>query len=426
MVLHNVGALMTAQPEQFRPADEPSRRDVIRTAATAALAGALPFPALAMNVDAHLPVAKPEDIGIDAKRLRAAYDLLDSWTAGRTAVVPGGAILVGRRGKVLPPHFSGRQGPEPDAPTIRKDGLFLMASITKPVVYTAAMMLVERGLLNLTDPVVRYIPEFRAHGKETTLVAHLFTHTSGLPDMLDNNAELRKKHAPIQTFLDAASKETVPLFKPGTGLSYQSMGTAVVAEIIQRLSKLTTAEFLKKEIFDPLGLKSTALGSKGFDRDRLVRVEVPDYQAGTDFSWNSRYWQELGSPWGGLFSTPEDFAVICQLMLSGGAVNDMRLLAPATVRTMTTNRLDDYADLPEGVRRTRPWGLGWRLNHPGTPESWGDLLDRTVFGHTGATGTTVWIDPRADGFCILLTTALREKAPWRLVHLSNAVAAAFV
>jgi CubicO group peptidase (beta-lactamase class C family) len=300
-----------------------------------------------------------------------------------------------------------------------------MASITKPVVYTAAMMLVERGELNLTDRVTRYVPEFKAHGKEDTLVHHLFTHTSGLPDMLDNNAELRKKHAPLQTFLDGASKETKPLFKPGTKLSYQSMGTAVVAEIIQRLSKQSIAEFLKKEMFEPLGLKSTALGSKGFERDRLVRVQVPDYQE-PEFSWNSQYWQELGVPWGGLYSTPEDFAVICQLMLGGGTVNGVRLLAPATVRMMTANRLDDYAELPEGVRRTQPWGLGWRLNHPGTPGSWGDLLDKNVFGHTGATGTTVWMDPKADGFCILLTNALREKAPWRLVHLSNAVAASFV
>jgi|SRR5579883_166786 len=411
------------------PLNGPSRRDLLRSASAMALAGAagdLSASETPMNTSAPLPVGKPEDIGIDAKRLHVAYDLLDKWTAGRDAVVPGGAILVGRRGKVLPPHFSGRQGPEPDAPPIRKDGMFLMASVTKPVVYTAAMMLVERGELNLTDRVIRYVPEFKANGKESTLVSHLFTHTSGLPDMLDNNEELRKKHAPIQTFLDAAAKETTPLFKPGTKLSYQSMGTAVVAEIVQRLSKLTIAEFLKKEIFDPLGLKSTALGAKGFDRERLVRVEVPDYQANSDFSWNSKYWQELGAPWGGLFSTPEDFAVICQLMLGGGAVGSVRLLAPATVRMMTTNRLDDYPDLPEGVRRAQPWGLGWRLNHPGNPESWGDLLDRNVYGHTGATGTTVWIDPKADAFCILLTTAIHEKAPWRLVHLSNAVAAALV
>ena len=93
---------------------------------------------------------------------------------------------------------------------------------------------------------------------------------------------------------------------------------------------------------------------------------------------------------------------------------------------MTTNRLDDFAELPEPIRRTQPWGLGWRLNHPGTPDSWGDLLGRHVFGHTGSAGTMVWIDPQTQGFCILFTNLLRAKAPWRLVHLSNAVAAAFV
>jgi CubicO group peptidase (beta-lactamase class C family) len=113
-------------------------------------------------------------------------------------------------------------------------------------------------------------------------------------------------------------------------------------------------------------------------------------------------------------------------MLSRGAWAGVRLLSPAAVRMMTTNRLDDLPDLPEPVRRTQPWGLGWRLNHPGTRESWGDLLGRHVFGHTGATGTMVWMDPQNQGFCLLLTSALREKAPWRLVHLSNAVAAAFV
>jgi CubicO group peptidase (beta-lactamase class C family) len=379
-----------------------------------------------MTLSSHLPVAQPGDIGIDAERVGTAYALLDSWTAGPNPVVPGGAILVGRHGKVLPTHFSGRQGPETDASPIRTDGMFLMASLTKPVVCMAAMVLLERGLLNLTDPVARYVPEFAANGKESTLVGHLFTHTSGLPDMLDNNADLRKQHAPLQAFLDAAARETVPLFKPGTKLSYQSMGTAVVAEIIQRLTNLSIAEFMQREIFDPLGLKSTALGAAGFDRDRLVRVEVPEYQAGSDFSWNSDYWRNLGAPWGGLCSTPEDFAVICQLMLSGGSAGGYRLLAPATVRAMITNRLDDYPDLPEATRRTRPWGLGWRLNHSGTPESWGDLLDRNVFGHTGATGTTVWIDPTANGFCILITTALQPKAPWRLVHLSNAVASSFV
>jgi len=173
-------------------------------------------------------------------------------------------------------------------------------------------------------------------------------------------------------------------------------------------------------------MEATALGSKGLIHERIVRVQIPEYQAGTDFDWNSTYWQELGAPWGGLFSTPEDFAIICQLMLAGGTWAGVRLLSPAAVRMMSTNRLDDLPNLPEPVRRTQPWGLGWRLNHPGTPDSWGDLLGRQVFGHTGATGTMVWMDPQAQGFCVILTSGLREKAPWRLVHLSNAVAAAFV
>ncbi len=409
----------------MKPVLPPTRRAWLRTAGTAALAA--PVAAFAdVPKSARLPHAKPEEIGLDARRLQTAYDLLEKWTAGPDAPVPSGTILVGRHGKVVPPRFFGRMGPERDAPPIRPDAMFLLASITKPVTYLGAMLLVERGLLNLTDRVTRYLPEFTANSKSEVLVQHLFTHTSGLPDMLVNNAELRKQHAPLQKFHEGAVRDTTLAFKPGTNLSYSSMGTTVVAEIIQKLSGLPIAAFLKREIFDPLGLRSTSLGSADFPRERLVRVQIQDYQVGTNFDWNSVYWQKLGAPWGGLYSTPEDFAILCQLLLAGGTWNGVRLLAPATVRQMTTNRLDDFPDLPEPLRRTQPWGLGWRLNHPGTPGSWGDLLGRHVFGHTGATGTLAWMDPQTQGFCLLWTSALRERAPWRLVHLSNAVAAAFV
>ncbi len=83
-----------------------------------------------------------------------------------------------------------------------------------------------------------------------------------------------------------------------------------------------------------------------------MRVETPDYHSGGDFGWNSTYWQELGAPWGGMFSTLEDFAVICQMLLGEGAYGDVRLTSPRTVRAMTTNRLDDYPELPEPIRRT--------------------------------------------------------------------------
>ena len=374
---------------------------------------------------AQLKYEKADRLGMDEGRLQHAYALLDEWTSGDDPPVPGGAILVGRHGKIVEPHFSGRQGPEKDAEKNRRDGKFLLASITKPICYMGALMLMERGELNLTDPVVRYIKDFAAHHKEETLVHHLFTHTSGMPDMLANNAELRRNHAPLKTFIQGAIRDTVPLFDPGTDLSYQSMGTLVVAELVQRLSGQTIADFLASEIFQPLGLTSSTLGAGTFPRERLVRVQVPDYQIGSDFGWNSPYWQDLGVPWGGMFCTPEDLAVICQWMLNRGELGGVRLLGPDTVEMATTNRLDDYPLLPEGIRRSQPWGLGWRLNHPGHTDSWGDSLGRHVFGHTGATGTTVWMDRKRDGFCILLTTAIRSRAPWRLVKLSNIIASAF-
>jgi len=375
---------------------------------------------------AAVEYAEPADLHLDAERLGRAYALLDEWTTGPDAPVPSGAIMVGRFDRAVRPRFFGHMGPEPGAAPIRDDAVFLLASISKPVTYTGAMLLVERGELNLTDHVTRYLPDFAAHHKEDTLVLHLFTHTSGMPDMLENNVELRQQHAPLSKFIEGAQRDTVPLFPPGTDLRYQSMGTLTVAAIVQKITGQPIAEFLEREIFDPLGMDSTRLGSQGLDRSRIARVQTPEFLPGTDYDWNSRYWHELGVPWGGLFSTPDDFAIFCRMFLNGGWHGDRQLLSPRTVARMTTNRLDDLPDLPESVRRTHSWGLGWRMNHPGLPDTFGDLLSSRAFGHTGATGTMVWIDPDVGGYCILFTTMLHSAAPWRLVSLSNAVASAFL
>jgi CubicO group peptidase (beta-lactamase class C family) len=409
---------MTRQPE-------PTRREWLLGAAAVAGAALINGRAEAAEPAAGLPEVKPEAIGLDPRRLQVAYDLLEKWTTGPKAPVPSAAIVVGRAGKRIAVRQFGKQGPEADAGPIQRDAMFYMASVTKPVIFMGAMLLVERGRLNLSDRVTRYIPEFAANGKGETQVLHLFTHTSGLPDELPNNAELRRQQAPLRKFIEE-SIAAKPLFKAGTRFSYSSSGTVTVAEIVQRLSGISIHEFVRREIVEPLGLKSTGLGSKGFARERIVRCTLPDYQVGSPGNWNSTYWQEFGSPAGGLYSTPEDYAVICALMLGSGKWGNVRLLSPATVRMMTTNRLNDLPDLPEPVRRTQPWGLGWRLNHLGTPNSWGDLLGRHVFGHTGSAGNVVWMDPQTKGFCVIFTNYLRAKAPWRLVHLCNAVAASFV
>jgi CubicO group peptidase (beta-lactamase class C family) len=371
----------------------------------------------------YLPTAAPAEVGFDATRLARVDQLLESWT--RSGEVGAAAYAVGRNGKLVAPRLFGKMGPGPDDEPIRDDAMFLLASITKPIVYLGAMLLVERGQLTLTDRVTRYLPEFAAHHKEETLILHLFTHTSGLPDNLPNNTELRRSHAPLSQFVEHGMRDTVPLFPPGTKLSYQSVGTNLTAEIVRVIDGRPIAQFVKEEILDPLGLKSIGLGSKGIARERLVRVETPEYQD-PSFGWNSTYWQELGAPWGGMLSAPADYAVLCQLMLGGGKVGDVRIASPATIAAMTRNRLLELPDLPESVARSQPWGLGWRLNHGGTDESWGDLLGPRVFGHTGATGTTTWMDPDTGAFAVLLTNAIREKRPWRLKELSNAVAAAIV
>lgn len=118
-------------------------------------------------------------------------------------------------------------------------------------------------------------------------------------------------------------------------------------------------------------------------------------------------------------------------MLGGGAVKradgkEVRIASAATVAAMTRNQLRDLPDLPESVSRTRPWGLGWRMNHPGTEDTWCDLLGPQAYGHHGATGTLMWMDPTSGVFAVLLTTATQMKRPWILKNLSNAVAAAVI
>lgn len=364
----------------------------------------------------------PRDLGLDPKRLQRAYRLFDQWTESGEPPMPGAALLVGRGDQYLSPRFFGRMGPEPDAVPLRHDGIFLTASITKPVVYLAAMQLVEEGRLALSDRVVRYISDFGSHHKDETRIIHLMTHTSGLPDMLPHDIELRKKHSSLDQFLKGAIG-SVPLFPPGTDCRYQSMGTLVTAAIVEQLTREKIRDYLKNQIFAPLGMRHTALGCDGLDVSRLVRVETRYGPESADWDWNSNYWQQLGAPWGGLFTTPEDFALLCHSILDD--VGDRsRILSRSGLLAMRTNQLPMLRGMSDTVIRSQRWGLGWKLNTPdGSSDEFGDLLGLDVFGHTGATGTMVWLDPQTRLFCIQFTTGVRSKAPWRQVVISNIIAA---
>jgi CubicO group peptidase (beta-lactamase class C family) len=369
-----------------------------------------------------LPIAKPQEIGVEPERWQRACDLLKGWAD--SGKVPAAALCVGRKGKMLEPRFFGKQRPDADAP-LRKDALFLTASITKPVTATAFMMLVERGLLRLEDPVAEYVPKFAAKGKKDVLIRHLLTHTSGLPDMLPNNEALRAAHKPLSAFVDATC-EVELLFPPGTKVSYQSMGILMLAEILHQRAGTTLREFLRKEVFDPLGMADTSLGWQAEKKERIAAVHISDEQRKTDWNWNTPYWLGFGAPWGGMIASPADFARFCQTMLNGGALGDVRLLSPAGVRAMTTNQFAAMPSVPEEERRCRPWGLGWKLNWPAHVQCFGDLLGPRAYGHWGATGTLCWLDPDAEAYFILFTTEPKADEGRYLVRVSNAVAAAFM
>ena len=145
--------------------------------------------------------------------MQRIYELLEHWA--KTDKVPGAGLCVGRKGKMLEPRFFGRQRPEPDAPALRRDALFLIASITKPVTVTAVMLLVERGLITVEDPVAAYVPNFAQNGKKDVQLRHLMTHTSGLPDMLGNNDKLRAAHQSLAVFIEEICKIRLG-FPPGT------------------------------------------------------------------------------------------------------------------------------------------------------------------------------------------------------------------
>jgi CubicO group peptidase (beta-lactamase class C family) len=373
-----------------------------------------------MKTPNPLPVATPEEIGFIPARLQRAHDLLAEWA--RTDKLPAAALCVGRKGRMLEPQFFGRQRPDARDP-LRKDALFLVASITKPVTVTAVMLLVERGLLALEDRVADYVPKFGANGKKDVQIRHLMTHTSGLPDMLPGNDALRAAHKPLSAFIDEICRLPL-LFPPGTRVSYQSTGTAMLSEVLHQVTGATLPDFLQKEIFTPLGMQDTSLGWQPDKKERIAVVRISPEQAKTDWHWNTPYWLGFGAPWGGLITSPADFARFCRMMLADGVLGETRVLGPATVRAMTSNQLACMPQVPEEERRCRPWGLGWKLNWAGHSANFGDLLGPRTYGHWGATGTLCWLDPDSETFCILFTTEPQGDEGRFLARVSNVVAAA--
>jgi CubicO group peptidase (beta-lactamase class C family) len=347
----------------------------------------------------QLHTGDPAAAGISRAALDRVNSLIESEV--QQARLGAASILVARRGTiVLHKGFAA----EPDS-------VYPVASITKPVTATALMLLVERGKVSLGDPVSTYLPEFTGGERNKVRVLDLLAHTSGLPDMLPENTELRRAHAPLSEFVKR-TYTTPLLFTPGTAFRYQSMGILLAAEIVEKISGMPLREFEQREIFSPLGMEHSVLG---LGKMRIAdTVQVRDNDA-TNFGANSEYWRNMGHPWGGMHTTTRDLAILLQTFLNGGSYSGKRVLSPAAVKAMTSD---------QNTHLNAPWGLGWALGRSRAWNEFGDLVSASAFGHAGASGTVEWADPETGLICVILTNRPLSVDNGHFLRLvSNAVAA---
>ncbi|MDE0165644.1 MAG: serine hydrolase [Bryobacterales bacterium] len=372
------------------------------------------FCIMTIPLRAQLQEGPPASVGMSQQQLDAAASILAKQLD--SGPVTAASIVVARRNRIVLARGFGKLSHDAEAPRVRPDSIFLLASITKPVTGCALMILVDRGLVSLDDPVSHYLPEFQGGERARVTVRNLLSHISGLPDMLPQNRELRRAHSPLSGFVQGAAK-TPLLYFPGSSFRYQSKGILLAAEIVERVSGKRLRDFEKEEMFEPLGMRHSALGMGDWKLEETVWVETSPNSNQADlerFGPNSPYWRDMGHPWGGMHSSALDLAVLLQTMLNGGEYGGNRVFSRAAVDAMTS---DQNGSLEA------PWGLGWALRDSPVWNFFGELVSAKTFGHTGATGTVAWADPERDLLCVILTNRMVENG--RLLRrVSNAVAAA--
>ncbi len=366
-----------------------------------------------------LPAAKPGDTGMSAERL-ALLDTLMSEALERKEF-PGAVLLVAHKGRTVWRKAYGLSQWVPDERPMSADMIFDMASVTKPVATaTSVMILAERGRLRLLDKVKDYVPEFAPYlleggipGEDARLW-NLLTHTSGLPPYTDPKEIERLYGDPCPT--EVLVKHIAGLRKesrPGAVFTYSCLNYITLARIVKLVSGKDLAEFADENIFKPLGMTRTFFVPPAACLDLCVPTQVFDGKPlrGVVHDPLARIQGGISGN-AGLFATADDLAVFAQMMLDGGAFGKVRVLSPLTVERM----IEVFPKAREAGR-----GLGWDLDSDYASVR-GDLFGLDSFGHSGYTGTSVWIDPETRTTVIFLTNRVHPEDAGSIIAMRSKVA----
>lgn len=362
--------------------------------------------------------AAPDKPTFDVARLQLIDALLDEAIAARA--LPGAVVAVGTDEGVVWQTARGNRAVQPAVEPMTADTIFDVASLTKVVATTtAAMMLVEDGRLRLNDRVATYIPGFEVHGKGSITIRHLMTHTSGLrPDV-----DLVPAWDGYDTAIELAINE-VPRSRPDERFVYSDINYFLLGHIVSVVSGQPLDLFTRERIFVPLGMHDTMFNPPAELRPRIApteRCRPLDYPCtppggnwlrGTVHDPTARRMQGVAGH-AGLFSTAADLARFCRMLLNGGTLDGVRILSPLGVARMI------QPSSPPGQHAVR--GLGWDVDSSFSSNR-GELLPVGSFGHTGFTGTSLWIDPRTSSFVVFLSNRVHPDGKGDVTPLRARVA----
>ena len=322
--------------------------------------------------------------------------------------VPGAVLIVGHDGQVVYRKAYGMRSLEPTRSAMSVDTIFDIASLTKVVATTtAAMQLMEQGKIRLNDPVVKYIPEFGQNGKSDITVRDLMTHYSGLPPSLDLKSPWSGRDTGYSLAFSIA-----PLAPPESRFVYSDVDYIVLAAIIERVTGVSLDTYCAKDIFAPLEMTRTAFHPPTAWLPEIAPTEYDERGQLLHGVVHDPTVRRMGGVAGeaGLFSTADDLAKFAKALLSGTSI-----LSRGAIEKMTTPQQ------PANTSTLR--GLGWDIDSP-MSHNRGELLPVGSYGHTGFTGTSIWIDPTTNTYIILLTNAVHPRGQGSALSLRSKVATA--